>query len=367
MTTTLAHLVTGFFHTHLAAGLGYSPNTIASYSTTLRLLLEFAHQRLRVPIEQIALESINQDLVTEFLEHLATHRHNGAATCRLRLAAIKAFLHFAAGREPCLLEESQRIQAIRSRPSAPPPRTVLSSHQAAAILQAPVADTALGRRDRAILLLLYNTGMRVQELCDLSLGHVRFLAPAHVDLTGKGNKRRQVPLWKETVQAICAYLDSGPRDRAPDAPLFVGRTDRALTRFGVRKLVRRHTAVAAPAAAGLAALRVSPHTFRHTTATRLLHSSGNIVLVRDWLGHSDVRTTMLYTHITAEAKRQALERFPAPSVCAPGQVPQWTHPDTISFLAGLSRKSGVMLPPGRPPPLRPSPSHRPGHITPAVT
>lgn len=358
MTATLYQLTSRFFRSHMAGTFGYSHNTIASYSKCILLLLCFAARQWKVTPGKLSIEDVSDTVVLEFLEHLAKDRGNSARTRRQRLTAIKTFFRFLALHEPVLMEACERVQAIRIRVPPPRPMTVLNTKQAEAICQAPDPKTVLGLRDQAILLLLYNSGIRVQELCDLSMERIRLQAPTQIEVIGKGHKQRLIPIWPETVKAIESYLRACPRDRAPDSPLFLGLTNRPLARFGVRHMVRRHTVTTGRKLPDLDPRRVSPHTFRHTTATCLLDSHADIVTVRDWLGHSDIRTTMVYTHIDMEAKRRALGRCPAPSVGTPPETPQWTQPDVLDFLRQLSRTGGVMLHPKGRPALRPPATDR---------
>jgi site-specific recombinase XerD len=168
-------------------------------------------------------------------------------------------------------------------------------------------QTLLGQRDDALLRMLYNTGMRVQELVDLDANHLRFTRPYLVRIMGKGRKERTCPLWRETVAALKAYLEKRGVRLNDATPLFVNRDGSRLTRFGVRYIISRRVSDAAQSCPSLLTRRVSPHTFRRTTAMHLLQSNVDLSMIRSWLGHASIETTNAYVEIDLEMKRKTLE------------------------------------------------------------
>jgi site-specific recombinase XerD len=341
MKTSLGHLIVLFFRSHLAARRNCSPNTIASYSECVRLLLQYACAQLRVHVDQLGLEDITDQIILDFLDHLEQDRRNSPASRNQRLGAIKSFYRFLAQQEPLLLPVCERVGAIRAKKTAHKLIAGLDPEQVQAILQAPGPDTANGCRDRALLLMFDNTGARVQELCDLDVGDLRLEHPAQVLLTGKGRKQRLVPLWPETVHALEQYLQTRLHEKLRNQPLFLNSHGKRLSRFGVGYLVRRYATLASRICPSLRLRRVTPHTFRHTTALQLIQSHADIVTVRDWLGHVDIRTTSQYVQIDLEMKRQALDRCPAPSLVPGNRKPEWTSPQILSFLTQLSKRSAL--------------------------
>ncbi len=341
MKTTLGHLIVSFFRSHLANHRGCSPNTIASYSDCIRLLLHYVCEQRQLPIDELSLEEITDERILGFLDHLEQVRGNSAVSRNQRLGAIKSFYRFLALQEPLLLPVCERVCAIRAKKTAHKLIPSLGTEQTQAILQAPDPGTAQGCRDRALLLMLHNTGARVQELCDLSVASLRLEKPAQVVLTGKGRKQRIVPLWPETVQALEQSILTRPQGHLRDQPLFLNLHGKPLSRFGVGYLVHRYTALAARRCPSLRTANVTPHTFRHTTALNLVQSSADIVTVRDWLGHADIKTTALYVQIDLETKRRALDQCPAPSLNPGTPKPEWTQPPILKFLAQLSRRSAL--------------------------
>ena len=165
-------------------------------------------------------------------------------------------------------------------------------------------DSKKGARDLAILRVLYNTGARVQEVCSLRAKDIRVISPYMATLHGKGNKVRQVPLWKETVEALRPVLEG---KESLDS-IFCTRGE-PLTRFGIRYIVKKYSSLAEKECPTIKEKKVGPHTFRHTTAMHLLQSGTDISVIKSWLGHVDLNTTHSYVEIDMEMKRDAISKL----------------------------------------------------------
>ncbi len=339
MTLTFSHLVTRFFTSYLANERGLSTNTVAAYSDCMRLLINYTCERLAVDPHELSMEMFTRELVLDFLDHLEQNRHNSEVSRNQRLAAIKTFFQFLARTVPELMHLNECIQAIRPKQSEHYPPPSLTVEEVDAIIASPDPDTLLGARDKALLQTLYNTGARVQELADLTLDDLRFDTPATVTLTGKGKKRRVVPLWPETVQIIQHYLAFREADGTQSRQLFLNNKGEPMTRFGIGRRVTKHTASAAVRAPSLRGRRVTPHVFRHTTALHLVEAGNDITIVKEWLGHADLKTTSQYIEVSIERKRKAMEQFPPPGNSAQPQSPVWKQPALLDFLASISRQA----------------------------
>lgn len=338
---TFASAVSGFFTAYLRAQRGLADNTIASYSQGILLFIQFACERFRTTPESLRIEQLDRELVLAFLDHLQNNRANAAATRNQRLAALKTFFRFLARSMPELMQLSATVQAIahKQTPSQPPPSLTHSEVQA--ILAVPDTTRVLGARDSAMLQLFYNSGARVQELADLATHHLDCLA-ATVTLTGKGAKTRTVPLWSQTCEAIGHYLALRQQAGVTSEQLFTDAAGRPLTRFGIGRRVTQLAQKAADACPSLRDRTVTPHLFRHTTALHLVEAGNDIALVKDWLGHADLKTTNAYLETSIRRKRDALGKLPPPADGKPPEPPRWKQAPIMDFLARLSR--GVMLP-----------------------
>jgi len=338
---TFAHAVTGFFTAYLRAERKLAHNTIASYSQVIRLFVLFAGERFGTTPEKLRIEQLDRELVLAFLDHLESARQNAAATRNQRLAALKTFFRFLARSMPELTHLSATVQAIAQKltPSQPPPSLTHSEVQA--ILAVPDTSRVLGARDSAMLQLFYNSGARVQELADLGTHQVDRHA-ATVTLTGKGAKTRTIPLWSQTGEAIDHYLALRRQAGIASEHLFTDAAGRPLTRFGIGRRVAQLAQKAAETCPSLNGRAVTPHIFRHTTALHLVEAGNDIAVVKDWLGHADLKTTNAYLEISVRRKRLALDKLPPPADGKPREPPRWKEPSVIEFLVRLSR--GVMLP-----------------------
>jgi site-specific recombinase XerD len=303
-TTTLAKLLREFFADHLPRIRGVSPNTVHSYRDALALLIRFLaalHQR---PVIHLDFGDLEPDDVLAFLDHLELVRGNGPITRNSRLAAIHAFARYAAAGDPEHLERCQRLLAIPFKRA--PKRTVeyLEADEMAAILAAPDRSTCDGRRDFALLLSMFNTGARVQEIVDVRIEDLQLVRPQQVLLHGKGRKERICPLWPQTAEVLADLIEEGGGRKQ----VFCNQRGHALTRFGARYILAKYVERAKAETPSLRSKRVHPHTLRHTTAVHLLQAGVDLVTISHWLGHASVETTNRYSAIDMETKRAALAK-----------------------------------------------------------
>lgn len=339
----LARFLQGFFHDYLAAQRGLSPNTTFSYRDALKLLLRFGSDRTGKPVDQLALEDVDDKMVLAFLDDLETTHGNSTATRNNRLAALRTFMRYVAYQDPVLLPQCQRICALPTKRTEHKTMEYLEDQEIGALLKRVDLRSRHGFRDYALLLFLYNTGARVQEVVDLKMEDLRLEAPFQVKLTGKGRKERVCPLWPETVAAFQDYLHGQAREGSPAPSVFLNANGRPLTRFGIRYLVRRDVTLTEETCPSLKCKKISPHSIRHTTAMHLLQAGNDLSVVKDWLGHADLNTTHAYVEINMKMKRKALEASqpPARRALYKGRS-KWLKPSTLEWLDGLSKTPLIM-------------------------
>ena len=328
--TLLAPTLQAFFTERMITQRDSSPRTIAAYRDTFRLLLTFASQRTGKQPFQLDIDDLNAELISAFLTHLETDRGNSPRTRNARLAAIHALYKYAALRHPEHLQTIGRVMTIPFKRHQRPGLTYLNKHEIKALLAAPDRGTWLGRRDHALLLLAVLTGVRVTELITLNVGDVSLTNGAHINVKGKGRKRRATTLTPETVAVLRAWLKE--REGQPQDPLFPTRQGRPLTRSGVRQLLTKHIATAVPSCPTLNDKPVSPHTLRHTNAMLLRAGDIDIATIALWLGHESIKTTYTYQHADPALKQRAIDRI-APLGAKPGR---YRPTDALlAFLEGL--------------------------------
>lgn len=296
----------GFFIDHLPKVRGVSRHTVLSYRDAFKILVRFLARHHACAVVVLDFPDLAPDHLLAFLEHLEVGRKNSVSTRNARLAAIHSFARYAATRHPEHLELCQQILAVPFKRARQRVVEYLEADELHALLDAPDCTTRDGRRDHTLLLTLFNTGARVQELLDVRPCDLQLQRPFQVRLRGKGDKERLCPLWPQTVRSLQALIDELGVDPSATARLFRNHRGAALTRFGVRYLLRKHAKIAGAVTKTLNAKRVHPHALRHTTAVHLLQAGVDLVTISHWLGHASVETTNRYAAINLEMKRAAL-------------------------------------------------------------
>lgn len=328
--TALAPTLEAFFTERLITQRHASPHTVAAYRDTFRLLLTFARDEVGTPPAKLALEDLDAPFIGAFLDHLEARRGVGVATRNARLAAIHSLFHYASLRHPEHAGLIQRVLTIPAKRKDHPDISYLTRAEIDALLAAPDLTTRLGRRDRAMLAVAIQTGLRASELISLRRQDVTLGTGAHLTCTGKGRKQRTTPLSGETATVVSAWLKERGGEQ-PDA-LFPGPRGQHLGRDALRRIVARHSATAAKSCPSIAAKRVAPHVLRHSCAMQLLEAGVDVAVIALWLGHESIRTTDIYQHDDLRLKEQALART-APARTPPGR---YRPPDPLlAFLEGL--------------------------------
>jgi integrase/recombinase XerD len=319
-----------FFTERLATQLHASPNTVASYRDTFRLLLRYAAERLKHEPTQLQIADIDTDLIGSFLTFVETMRGNGARSRNTRLSAIRSFFRYVAGNEPQLLHQCQQVLAMPSKRYEKRTIDFLTRAELEALIRAADPTTRSGRRDRMLLLLALQTGFRVSELINLTCGDVVLGTGPHVRCMGKGRKERTTPLRKDCVEALRVWL--AERRGADNEPLFVSNRGERFSRDAVERIVRKHVELAAKTCPTLKGKRVTPHVLRHSAAMQLLQNGVDRTVIALWLGHESVESTQMYVHADIELKEKAMAKT-QPVALAPGRYRPTD--ELLAFLEGL--------------------------------
>jgi len=328
--TLIAPTLQAFFTDRLARQRQASPRTIAAYRDTMRLLLTFVHQRTGKAPATLDWDDLTADVISAFLNHLEEERGNSVRTRNVRLTAIRSLFSFAA------LQHPEHALLIARVLDIPPKRfdkrivTFLTAVEVDALLAAPDAKRWEGRRDKAMIALAVQTGLRVSELISLNCADITLGDGAAVRCEGKGRKQRTVPLDGPTQHLLRAWLDERT-GRASD-PLFCTRTGRRLSRDAVAQRLNTHVKAAAKACPTLRDKIVHPHVLRHSCAMSLLQAGVDTTVIALWLGHAGVRSTDAYVHADMTIKEKALA-LTAPLTAKPGRYRPTDK--TLAFLDSL--------------------------------
>lgn len=319
-----------FFTERLAKQLQASPATVRSYRNTFRLLLRFMQDRTGKAPSALDWDDLGVEVVSAFLDHLETDRHNSTRSRNARLAAVRSLFRYAALRHP---EHALLIQQVLAIPQKRFDKTnvaFLEPDEVDALLAAPDLSRWEGRRDRALLVLAVQTGLRLSELTGINCGDIQLGNGAHVRCMGKGRKQRCVPFTADTVGVLRVWLQE--RGGLRDDPLFSTRTGRRLSHDAVEARVAVYKAIASQRCPDLGTKKLTPHVLRHTCAMNLLRHGVDVAVIALWLGHSDIRSTDAYLHADMTIKERALARI-TPRSSKPGR---YRPPDSLlAFLESL--------------------------------
>jgi integrase/recombinase XerD len=300
-------LIERFFCERLMRQRNVSPNTIASYRDTFRLLFTFAQARLHKAPSALALDDLDAPFISAFLEDLENKRRIGVKTRNLRLIAIRSFFRFASFEEPAYSAHIQRVLAIPTKRHDKGQVSFLSRPEIEAILAAPDRTTWLGRRDYSLLLLAAQTGLRLSELIGLDRDAIHLGLGAHVRCVGKGRKERCTPLTTHARVALQSWLKE-PARRGAKA-LFPNVHGGRLSADSIQSLLAKYVRVACGRCPSLKSKRISPHVLRHSAAMELLQAGVDSSVIALWLGHESIETTQTYIHAHLALKEAALAKL----------------------------------------------------------
>jgi len=325
-TSDLAALLQSFFQEHLSRVRDASPHTRRSYRDAVRLFLVFLADRVGRDIDRVGLDDFRAEHVLAFLDHLESRRGNDPATRNSRLAALRSFFGHLLRHDPTRAAQYHRVLALPAKRVRSRPASYLEPEEVRVLLSKPDSATALGARDLALLLFLYNTGARVGEALGVRPADLHLTSPAQVRLHGKGSKDRLCPIWRETASALARMLRA---DAGGDGPVFRSARGRPLSRDGAAHILDKYVRLAAREVPTLTRRRVTPHVLRHSCAVALLQAGVGLTVIRDYLGHASVATTNRYVSTNLAMKRDVLDAFWRRSGLSPSSPAPWRPPAAI--------------------------------------
>lgn len=315
-----AQYITDYFTQYFAGTRNLSTNTIASYRDAFIILLKFMNNTYSIKPEKLGILDFSPDRIKEFLNYLEAGLGNSISTRNQRLIAIHSFFRYIGTQNPEYMFLSQQILSIPEKKKEQKLVRHFETSQIKELLAAPDTHTSRGRRDQALLCLLYDSGCRVQELADIKVCDIRLTVPAQVTVTGKGRKTRAVPLTSETKEIIASYIKENHLEQAAkqDTPLFYNCHGDKLTRQGITYILKKYTEPI-----GLA--DASPHILRHSKAMHMTEADINPIYIRDFLGHTDLKVTQIYSKTSVEMKRRALDKLKGTDVIPKETKKDWRN------------------------------------------
>ncbi len=336
MNHPLSCFIKRFFSHYLPIQKGLSINTIVTYRDAIKLLLCYVGDTLHKTVDNLFVEELTEGMISNFLEYLEQTRHCSSSTRNARLVAIRSLFAFIARQEPILIAQCQQVRAIPKKRCTHKVIEYYEESEMQAVLAAIDINSRTGIRDRALLLILYNTGARVSEIVNLKLDDIQLGEAAQIRVLGKGKKERRCPIWPETVSALKQYLESRKPVSAQINNVFLNANGAAITRFGIRHVTRKLGTKAQ--LVNTTIKQLNPHVVRHTAAMHLLRAGNDINMISFWLGHASINTTHTYVEIDMEMKRKMITQAGAPAVN--DQAP-WLQPDILKWLDELNSTRGT--------------------------
>lgn len=331
-TNDFPRLLSDFLLKELPGVRNQSTNTIVSYRDTYIRLLTYCRDILEIKPENLNVGDLTAERITEFLNWLECECNNSISTRNQRLAAIHSLFRYIQMQAPEHMFQCQQVLGIPYKKTGKPQVGYLSEDETKTLLAMPDTRTRKGRRDQALLTLLYDSGARVQELADLRVGDLRLEFPAQVKLTGKGRKTRSVPLMDKTTVLLKNYLSEQHLDSPSDFehPLFYNSQGKKLTRQGIAYVLKKY-------ADACAIEEISPHKMRHTKAMHLTEADVNPIFIRDFLGHTDLKVTEVYSKTSIKMKKAALDKMKSGKEVIPEKpIKDWTEDKCLlEWLNGL--------------------------------
>lgn len=299
--------LTKYFSDYLPNQVAASPNTISSYRDVFVQLMEFFKSEYNLPPEKLSYRDFTVERIEAFLHHLETSRGIGISTRNQRLAGIHAFFRYIQYRDPAGFEQSSRVLSIPFKKAPVKPVEYMVVEEVKLLFSIPDQKEDDQLRDLAIMVLLYESGARVQELIDLTPGHIRFSVNTVVELHGKGNKTRLVPINADVANIIRNYIRRCHRTDIYE-PLFVNRDCKKLTRAGIQYIINKYVSIAREKSPDLFKGHITNHSFRHSKAMHLIEAGVNLIYIRDLLGHTSVITTEVYAKTNPKIKEEQLKK-----------------------------------------------------------
>jgi len=293
-------LLSVFFTDYMPYSAGLSKNTVSSYKYAFRLLMEFLYDEKDIPALDITFRTLDFETVNAYLLWLETERKCSVATRNQRLAALSSFAAYAQNRNLDAAVFANTIDKVPVKRQSLKPRTIFTLEEVAVLLKFPDENTAAGLRDKVLLNLMYASGARAQEVCDLTVRCVQFQSETtKLTITGKGQKTRRINIAKPCGLLLKQYIFYRGISQNFDRHIFSSQTHEHMTVSCIKEIFKKYLKLAAEQNPALfCEPRYSPHSMRHTTATHMLEAGVPLIAIKNFLGHVSVHTTERYAELS---------------------------------------------------------------------
>ena len=306
--TKFLNLLHDYIYSYMAVSRNASPNTIKNYKGTFRLLMRYLSEKKSIHADEIRFEDLDFDTLSAFLDWLIKERNVSSSTRNNRLAALVSFSEYAQNRDFDAASVFRRsILQVDARKAEKKPRPYFTREEMTILLSMPDEKTPIGARNKVILAMMYGTGARVQEICDLTVGNIRFEnGRASIELHGKGSKYRRVVVGKACADSLKEYIHFRRLENNPERHVFSSQTHEKMTISCIEEIVKKYLQMAKQQHPDLYLMTgYTPHSIRHTTATHMIQAGVPIMAIKNFLGHTNVQTTQIY----AEMAQNTVDKY----------------------------------------------------------
>lgn len=304
-------LLENYFNSYLPVAKGLSDASITSYKATFRLLLEFMLAKKNISAEELNFSSFTQDCLQEFMEWLESERKNSVATRNQRLSALAAFAQYAQVREfGDAVIFRKNVMSIPRKRGTTDSRSFFTRDEVKVLIETPDCRNEIGRRDKVLLSFMYASGMRAQEVCDLTVGDIQFYPDrAGIRVLGKGRKVRRIGIPRQASELLKGYIQHRGILDKKERHVFSSQTHEKMSVSCIEEVYRKYIERLKSEHPAMFRDSYSPHSMRHTTATHMLEAGVPLIVVKNFLGHASIQTTQIYVEITQDTLNRQLKAW----------------------------------------------------------
>lgn len=335
--STFPELLNSFVTEYLPGAVGVSPNTIKSYKAAFRLILKYMYQEKGISADQISFEGLDYQTMIDFLSWLEKSRGCSATTKNQRLSALASFSSYAQNRD-FAAASTFRSSVIRipMKRATHRNRAIFTREEVTILLRLPDDYYEIGIRDKVLLSLMYASGTRAQEICDLAVKDIQFSEKgASLNITGKGHKKRRIGISYTCASLLKGYIDHKKIVSLPERHIFSSQTHEKMTVSCIEEIFKKYIRIAKQKNPGLFIDdSYTPHSMRHSTASHMLEAGVPLVVIKNFLGHSSLQSTQIYAEISQNTVDKHLKEwnerwFPVPANTDHGTVLRSEVPDFL--------------------------------------
>lgn len=311
-TSNFLKLLDDFVNNYLPYSVGLSLNTIISYKYAFRILIEYMYSVKGIPADKIIFDDLDYNTLLEFFSWIEKDRGCSIATKNQRLSAILSFSAYAQNRDLAAASIFRTsVLKIPMKKGQMKPRAVFTIQEVSILLRLPNDNSNIGRRDKVLLSLMYASGARAQEMCNISVGDIEFLSSGtRLKLKGKGGKTRRICIPENCGIMLQKYINFRRLENKPERHVFSSQTHEKMTISCIEGIFKKYVTMAKKENPGLFKEQsYPPHSMRHATSTHMLESGVPIVVIKNFLGHKSIQSTQIYAELSQNSVEKHLKEW----------------------------------------------------------